>query len=96
MSLVALSADRSYEDSPFSNTLLVSTVGSEGFADPLLPIEPKEDVLEDDSDLRTKVIQVTENTIQLDWSSYSEPEGLVYYKVTWSSVAQPAVSVEHI
>ena len=48
---------------------------------------------EGDSDLLVRVVKLTDSTIHLDWVPYSEPEGLLYYKVTWSSVAQPSVRV---
>ena len=48
---------------------------------------------EGDSDLIVRIVRLTDSTIHLDWVPYSEPEGLLYYKVTWSSVAQPSVSV---
>ena len=51
---------------------------------------------EGDSDLIVRIVKLTDCTIHLDWVPYSEPEGLLYYKVTWSSVAQPNVSVNKV
>ncbi len=48
---------------------------------------------ESESDLIVRIVKLTDSTIHLDWVPYSEPDGLVYYKVTWSSTAQPAVSI---
>ena len=96
VSLVALSIDRSYDDSTYSNTLLVATQGSEGvqFEDAVGTVPA--DGHEDDTDLKVKVVVVTENSIQLDWVMYDEPPGIVYYRVTWSSIAQPNVSMSKI
>lgn len=84
--LVALSDNSFYRDSAFSNTLLVSTS----------PHSPRllagEDMVREDQDMiPVKVTAVTETSIQLDWSNFLETEGVVEYKIQWSSVAQPAV-----
>ena len=84
--LVALSDNSFYRDSAFSNTLLVSTS----------PHSPRllagEDMVREDQDMiPVKVTAVTETSIQLDWSNFLETEGVVGYKIQWSSVAQPAV-----
>ena len=51
--------------------------------------EPEEDI----EGIPVKVVKVTDTTIQLDWVTFVEPEGVVYYRVTWSSVAQPMVNL---
>jgi hypothetical protein len=48
---------------------------------------------DDESELVLKVIRVTESSIHVDWSQYTEIPGMTYYRVVWSSVAQPAVSI---
>lgn len=47
---------------------------------------------QDDNELIVKVIRVTDGSVHLDWSPYIEMDGMMYYRVVWSSVAQPAVS----
>ena len=73
----------------------MTTQGSEGvqFTDTVGTIPEVSQMEEDDTDLKVKVVLVTENTIQLDWVMYEEPHGVVYYRVTWSSIAQPSVSM---
>ena len=50
--------------------------------------------LADDQDIPVKVTQITESSIHLDWSHFLEIDGISGYKIQWSSVAQPAVSLE--
>lgn len=49
--------------------------------------------LADDQDIPVKVTQITDSSIHLDWSNFLEIDGISAYKIQWSSVAQPAVSV---
>ena len=96
MNLVAIPNDVMYENSEISNTLLVHTGGEsiqpsaqdmtdENVSRPITPYEG------DSDDLPVRVIKVTESSIHLDWSNYTEVEGMHHYRVVWSSAAQPAV-----
>ena len=42
--------------------------------------------------VQIRIARVTDTTIQLDWYRYVELEGMAYYRVVWSSTAQPMVS----
>lgn len=86
VNLVALSANPEYSDSGKSNTLSVNTSlysPREG--------EALDEITYDDHDIPVKVTKVSETSIHLDWSNFLETEGVGCYKITWSSVAQPAV-----
>ena len=91
MNLRALSSDLRFPSSQLSNTLQVSTgnhplhMNFVGYEEDLTAFG--------DSELMVKVIRVTEATVHLDWSQYTEIQGMTYYRVVWSSVAQPAVSM---
>ena len=90
VNLVAISTDPNYPDSPMSNTLMI-TPGSEGVRYIEGSPSMEADVAEDNSELSVRVVKVTDTSVQLDWVTYNEVDEVVYYKVTWSSVAQPAV-----
>ena len=96
MNLVAISGDPNFPDSSQSNTLVITT-GSEDAVQYLNAPAMQEDELDgqDDSDLHVKITKITENTIHLDWVPFVEPEGMLYYKVMWSSHVQPAVRYCH-
>ena len=49
-----------------------------------------------DNELNIKIVRVTDSSVHLDWSHYVELEGMMYYRVVWSSVAQPAVCIVYI
>ena len=92
VNLVALSSDDRFPDSELSNTLTIDP--GVHFDGGMVMQGDRDDVDGDDvmeDDLGLKVVRVTEATIHLDWSRYSEPQGLMYYRVVWSSVAQPSV-----
>ena len=92
MHLVALSTNTQFGDSPKSNTLLINTsTGSPRPGDSML--EDWSSV--DEHEIPLKITKVMENSITLDWSGFLDTEGVAYYKVQWSSVAQPAVSHCH-
>ncbi|XP_041347758.1 uncharacterized protein LOC121367568 [Gigantopelta aegis] len=85
--LVALSSNAQFGDSPKSNTLLINTsTGSPRPGDSML--EDWSSV--DEHEIPLKITKVTENSITLDWSGFLDTEGVAYYKIQWSSVAQPA------
>ena len=89
INLVALSSNPDYQDSPKSNTLTIcGGKGPQGNLD-----QGQEDYNADDHDLPVKVTGVTETGIHLDWSSFVENQEVAFYKIQWSSVAQPAVSI---
>lgn len=104
--LVALSADPLVDDSEMSSTLYIDTDQTEKShyvtARPIdsmnTIVEKNEDgELEDKdeeyySELKVRVVSVSDNSIHLDWLMYSELPTMSHYKVTWSSVGQPAVS----
>ncbi|ELT90741.1 hypothetical protein CAPTEDRAFT_219540 [Capitella teleta] len=90
VNLRALSANERYPDSDLSNSLQVSTGNH-----PLHMnfIGNEEDLTaygDDESELVLKIVRITEAAIHLDWSQYTEIPGMTYYRVVWSSVAQPA------
>ncbi|CAH1782616.1 unnamed protein product [Owenia fusiformis] len=41
-------------------------------------------------EISLKVVKVTDSTIHLDWSAWLEVDGLLCFKIQWSSVAVPA------
>jgi hypothetical protein len=86
INLVALSSNADYQDSPKSNTLVINS-GKGPTA-----TMTAEDYSTDDHDLPLKVTGVTETGIHLDWSAFVENQEVAFYKIQWSSVAQPAVS----
>jgi len=45
----------------------------------------------DDNELALRIVRVADSSIHLDWSQYQETPENVYYRVVWSSGAQPAV-----
>ena len=106
MQLVALSADPLVDDSEMSPTLYIDTDQTEKshyvMAQPIdsmnTIVEKNEDgELEDKdeeyySELKVRVVSVSDNSIHLDWLMYSELPTMSHYKVTWSSVGKPAVS----
>ncbi|KAL5013163.1 hypothetical protein ScPMuIL_007433 [Solemya velum] len=88
INLVALSSKSEYTDSPKSNTLMINTsMHSPRVGD---SIAMEEWTAVDDHDIPVKVAKVTENAIHLDWSTFLEVDGIAFYKIQWSSVAQPA------
>ena len=83
MNLHALSADSKYPDSRPSNTLLIHTGQQQMEPTTATIAEEGEDALAmagDEDELNVKVIKLTESTIHLDWSLYTEPEGMSYYR----------------
>ncbi len=98
MNLIALSGDPNVGNSALSNTLIITTGNTDGlrYAAGISqvgpPMEDYEQTMDDDSDLLVKVTKVSDSTINLDWVTYSEPEGMLFYKVTWSSIVQKDVS----
>lgn len=45
-----------------------------------------------DVSILLKTTKVTDTSIYLDWSTYRPPYSVLYYRVIWSSAAQPMVS----
>lgn len=86
INLVALSATADFDDSAKSNTLVISNSKGPG------SITLDEHTSAGDDELPLKVTGVTESGIHLDWSSYIENTDVAFYKIQWSSVAQPTVS----
>ena len=84
---MALSSNADHQDSPKSNTLVINS--SKGSTHGNLSME---EYSSDDHDLPVKVTEVTETGIHLDWSAFVENNDVAFYKIQWSSVAQPAVS----
>ena len=87
INLVALSSNPDYQDSPKSNTLLINS--GKGAVQGNFSVD---EYSSDDHDLPVKITEVTESGIHLDWSAYVENQEVAFYKIQWSSVAQPAVS----
>ena len=87
INLVALSSNPDYQDSPKSNTLVINS--GKGAVQGNLSVD---EYSADDHDLPVKVTEVTDSGIHLDWSAYVENQDVAFYKIQWSSVAQPAVS----
>ncbi|KAK7102883.1 hypothetical protein V1264_021041 [Littorina saxatilis] len=85
LNLVALSSDPDYQDSPKSNQLTIYT--GEGPVTHDLTLDDNQD---NDLDLPLKVTGVTDSGVHLDWSGYFENQEVAFYKIQWSSVAQPA------
>lgn len=81
-----MSATADFDDSAKSNTLVISNSKGPG------SITLDEHTSAGDDDLPLKVTGVTESGIHLDWSSYIENTDVAFYKIQWSSVAQPTVS----
>jgi len=100
ISLKALSSDSRVDDSDMSNILVLTTGsttargGGHGALNGTLDDDEDDDVmlLPDDSELALRVVRVADTSIHLDWSQYNESADVVYYRVVWSSAAQPAVS----
>lgn len=91
INLVALSSNPEYMDSPKSNGLLVNTSSSSPRpGESSLSLEDWSSTA-DDHEISLKVTRISENSIHLDWSTFLETEGVTFYKIQWSSVAQPAV-----
>ncbi|GFR62047.1 fibronectin, partial [Elysia marginata] len=84
VNVVALSDHPDHSDSHKSNTLVVCPSGTGHTQDALA-----EDSIVDDVGIPVTVSKVTENGIHLDWSRFSETEEVSFYRVQWSSVAQP-------
>ena len=102
VNLVALTGDPNFPDTQPSNTLLITTGNEDGtrYLDSTAsgiiqepPMEESHD--QDDSDMRVRITKITENTVHLDWVTFSEPEGMLYYKVTWSSLVDPEVRTSY-
>lgn len=98
VNLTALSNDSRIDDSNLSNTLLVGHGASGGggiqSGTGFEPISGQDDdfvAMSDENELVLKVVRVSDSTIHLDWSQYRGMSGILYYRVVWSSVAQPAV-----
>ena len=98
MTLVALSSDSAYRDSKHSNQLLIHTGDNMGTSIEATSVHVTQEIADtirayegDSDDLPVRVVKVTEDTIHLDWSAYTEIDGMTHYKVVWSSVANPAV-----
>lgn len=89
VNLVALSANPEYSDSGKSNTLSINT----SLNSPREGEALDEMTYADDHDIPVKVTKVTETSIHLDWGNFLETDGVGCYKIQWSSVAQPAVSI---
>ncbi|XP_025107507.1 uncharacterized protein LOC112572161 isoform X5 [Pomacea canaliculata] len=83
INLVALSATADFDDSAKSNTLVISNSKGPG------SITLDEHTSAGDDELPLKVTGMTESGIHLDWSSYIENTDVAFYKIQWSSVAQP-------
>ncbi|XP_012935394.1 uncharacterized protein LOC101845075 isoform X2 [Aplysia californica] len=83
VNVVALSDKPDYGDSARSNTLVVNPSG-QGDTTP-----HQDDWVVDDAGIPVKVSKVTENGIHLDWSRFVETDDVSFYKIQWSSVAQP-------
>jgi len=104
--LVALSADPLVDDSEMSPTLYIDTDQTErSHYVPARPIDSMNTIVEKNEDgelededeeyyseLKVRVVSVSDNSIHLDWLMYSELPTMSHYKVTWNSVGQPAVS----
>ncbi|CAL1538548.1 unnamed protein product [Lymnaea stagnalis] len=81
VNVVALSNSLQYGDSFKSNTLVVNPSGkADMFVD---------ESLSEDAGIPVKIIKITNNSIHLDWSKFLETEEVSFYKIQWSSVAQP-------
>ncbi|ESO91438.1 hypothetical protein LOTGIDRAFT_153880 [Lottia gigantea] len=88
INLVALSANSQYSDSLKSNTLLINTSTNQHQTGDVVTIDDWASTT-DDSDIPVKITKVLDTGIHLDWSTYYPSEEVAYYKVQWSSVAQP-------
>ena len=73
-----------YGDSSHSNTIVVNP-GAHTEA------QDKDDWVVEDAGIPVKVTKVTESGIHLDWSRFVETDDVAFYKIQWSSVAQPEV-----
>lgn len=94
VTLVAVSSD--WGNSSPSNMLYIETQdgatsttedGSSHTDDGEEQDEPLGDV-----SILLKTTKVTDTSIYLDWSTYRPPNSVLYYRVIWSSAAQPMVS----
>ena len=95
VNLVAISSDPKLGDSEMSSTVMVNTGPSvQPTVDSAQVTDGDEDfrAMSDDNELKLRVIRVDEASIHLDWTEYQEAAGIIYYRVVWSSAAQPAVS----
>ena len=99
VTLVALSADPNFEDSPASNALLVHSAGASVEASTIHVNEQMASRIReyegDDDGLPVRVVKVTDTAVHLDWSGYVEEGCVTHYRVVWNSVAHPAVSFSH-
>ena len=90
--MVALTKEKMFGESPMSNMLVINT--SADGTRPLVNDFYSEENPQEDDDMFVRIVKVTDTSVQLDWSRYDEPEGMAYYRVAWSSTAQPTVSKE--
>ena len=106
MQLVALSADPLVDDSDMSPVLYIDTDTTEkSHYVPARAIDSMNTIVEKNeegemeeedeeyySELKVRVVSVSEDSIHIDWLMYTELPTMSHYKVTWNSVGQPAVS----
>ena len=104
--LVALSADPLVDDSDMSPVLYIDTDTTErSHYVPARAIDSMNTIVEKNeegemeeedeeyySELKVRVVSVSEDSVHLDWLMYTELPTMSHYKVTWNSVVQPAVS----
>ena len=110
MQLVALSADPLVDDSEMSPVLYIDTDMTEkSHYVPARAIDSMNTIVEKNeegemeeedeeyySELKVRVVSVSEDSIHLDWLMYTELPTMSHYKVTWNSVGQPAVSGNYL
>ncbi|XP_059161356.1 uncharacterized protein LOC131944640 isoform X2 [Physella acuta] len=82
--VVAVSSKPLYGDSQKSNTLVINPSGHSSSG-----LTHEESVVEE-LGIPVKIVKVTETSIQLDWSQFTETDQVAGYKIQWSSVAQPS------
>lgn len=91
---MALSSDHRIPNSDQSNTLLVNTGPT---ADPSIEYAPDGDdsndtmTMDDENELHLRVVRIEDSSIHLDWTQYQETPQNIYYRIVWSSSAQPSV-----
>ena len=88
INLVALSSSPGFDDSPMSNTLTINVDNDAVLVDK----RHFEDYSTTDNDLSVNVSGVTDSCIHLDWSNFMDNNEVAFYKIQWSSTAQPMVS----